>query len=139
MKQEIHTLGEAFMQVLKTTLPSLAPENINEILTDRDQPEFSSLWMQAYQAVEEKEIDEALRDQTDEIRKNIFLFTFRTASSSDLPAYISEDFELISAYYIHRMENRWVTDLFFTYLNHQIPRGTLMNTDKTLEELIKTI
>ncbi|KPE49372.1 hypothetical protein [Chryseobacterium indologenes] len=139
MKQELNTLGEVFIQSLKMTLDKTTPESIDEILNSRDQPEFSSLWMKAYQAVEEMEMEEALRDQVDEIRKEIFLFTFRTANSSDLPAYISEDFELIASYYIYKIENPWVNHLFFTYLNHQIPHGELMKTDKTLKELVMSV
>ena len=139
MKQELNTLGEIFIKALKITLDKITSESIDDILNNRDQPEFSSLWMQAYQAVEEKEMGEALRDHVDEIRKNIFLFTFRTANSSDLPAYISEDFELISSYYVHKIENQWVNNLFFTYLNHQIPHGELMKTDMTMKELIMSI
>ena len=139
MKQELNTLGEIFIKALKITLDKITSESIDDILNNRDQPDFSSLWMQAYQAVEEKEMEEALRDQVDEIRKDIFLFTFRTANSSDLPAYISEDFELIASYCIHEIENSWVTNLFFTYLNHQIPHGELMKTDKTIKELIQSL
>lgn len=136
MKQELNTLGEIFIKTLKISLDQLTPESIDEILNSRDEPEFSSLWMQAYETVEEKEMDETLRDQIDEIRKEIFLFTFRTANSSDLPAYISEDFELISSYYVHQIQNQWVTDLLFTYLNHHIPGKELIKTDKTMEALM---
>ncbi len=136
MKQELNTLGEVFIKTLKISLDQLTPESIDEILNSRDEPEFSSLWMQAYETVEEKEMDETLRDQIDEIRKEIFLFTFRTANSSDLPAYISEDFELISSYYVHQIQNQWVTDLLFTYLNHHIPGKEFIKTDKTMEALM---
>jgi hypothetical protein len=65
-----------------------------------------------------------------------FCVHFKATGSSELPAYISDDFGLISSYYIHDIENSWVTHLLYTYLNHQIPQGELMKTDKTIKELI---
>lgn len=136
MTEKLNTLEAAFNDSLKAALNNIDSERINEILELRDSSEFSDLWMKAYQIIDEKITDAETEDQVSNIRKEIFISTFRMTGSSDLPAYISDDFGLISAYYIHHIENTWVTNLFFTYLNHQIPQGKLMKTDKMLEELI---
>lgn len=129
-------LEAIFNQSLKTALDNTTPEKIDEILDNRDSAEFSAEWMKAYQVIEEKAFDEETEDRISDIRKEIFVSTFRSTGSSDLPAYISDDFGLICSYYIHQVENSWVTNLLFTYLHHQIPQGELMKTEKTMKELI---
>ena len=134
--EKINMLEAIFNQSLKTALDNTTPEKIDEILDNRDSAEFSAEWMKAYQVIEEKAFDEEAEDQISDIRKEIFVSTFRSTGSSYLPAYISDDFGLICSYYIHQVENSWVTNLLFTYLHHQIPQGELMKTEKTMKELI---
>ncbi|QBA20638.1 hypothetical protein EU348_05330 [Chryseobacterium indologenes] len=137
MTEEINKLEAVFNQSLKTVFERITPEKIDEILDKRDSTEFSDEWMKAYQEIEEKSFDEETEDKISDIRKEIFISTFRTTGSSDLPAYISDDFGLICSYYIHQVENSWVTNLLFTYLHHQIPDGELLKTEKTIKELIQ--
>ncbi|NIF04237.1 hypothetical protein F3J23_02185 [Chryseobacterium sp. Tr-659] len=134
--EELKNLEAVFNESLKTALHHIDTEKIDEILDNRDSPEFSDLWMKAYHAVEETMTEEELEDNISDMRKEIFISTFRITGSSELAAYISDDFGLISSYYIHLIENNWVTNLLFTYLNHQIPQEKLMETDRTMKELI---
>ena len=134
--EKIHTLAAAFNESLKAALDNIDHEKIDEILDNRDSSTFSDVWMETYKTVEDKITDDETVDTISDIRKEIFVSIFRSTESSDLSAYVSDDFELISSYYIHQIENKWVTNLLFTYLNHQIPQGELMKTDKTMEELI---
>ncbi|AZA90713.1 Uncharacterised protein [Chryseobacterium nakagawai] len=137
MIEKLKKLKAAFNDSLKAALVNITLEKIEEILNNRDSSEFSDAWMKAYHAVDGKEIDEETEDTVMHIRKEIFISIFKATSSSELPAYISDDFGLISSYYIHDIENSWVTNLLFTYLNHQIPQGDLMDTEKTINELIQ--
>jgi hypothetical protein len=136
MIEKLKKLEAAFNTSLEAALTNIDPENIDEILDNRDSSTFSEAWMEAYQAVDEKTVDEETEDAVTQIRKEIFISIFKATGSSELPAYISDDFGLISSYFIHDIENSWVTNLLFTYLNHQIPQGELMKTDKTMKELI---
>ncbi|ROI02602.1 MULTISPECIES: hypothetical protein [unclassified Chryseobacterium] len=136
MTQELTTLETVFNKSLKTALHNISPENIDSILDNRDHAEFSDLWMKAYQLVEGRIMDLKTEDKISEIRKEIFILTFKITGSSDLPAYISDDVGLICSYYVHHLENSWVNNLLFTYLNGQIPQGELIKTDKTMKELI---
>lgn len=129
-------LEAAFNESLKAALNSIDPEKIDEILDNRDSSAFSETWMKAYHTVEEKTLDEETEEAVTHIRKEIFISIFKATGSSELPAYISDDFGLISSYCIHDIENSWVTNLLFTYLNHQIPQGELMQTEKTMKDLI---
>lgn len=137
MTEKISILEAVFNESLQAALHNMTSEKIDKILDNRDSAEFSEAWMKTYQTIEEKSVDEETEDKISNVRKEIFISTFRTTGSSDLPAYISDDFGLICSYYIHQIENTWVTHLLFTYLNHQIPQGDLMKTDKTMKELIQ--
>ncbi|PKF74261.1 hypothetical protein [Chryseobacterium sp. PMSZPI] len=136
MKEDLNTLASVFNESLKTNLSHIDSEKIDIILDNRDSSEFSEAWMDAYQSIEEKEINSEIEDQIHDIRKEIFISTFRATGSSELSAYISDDFGLICSYYIQAIENKWVTSLLFNYLHHQIPQGEPMNTDKTMRALI---
>ncbi|WP_312993373.1 hypothetical protein [Chryseobacterium flavum] len=137
MTEKINKLEAIFNDALKTALSGITPEKIDNILDNRDSAEFSDVWMKAYQIIEEKFTDEETEDRISDIRKQIFISVFKTTGSSDLPAYISDDFGLICSYSIHQIENDWVNNLLFTYLNHQIPQGELLRTKKTIKELIQ--
>ncbi|WP_336958251.1 hypothetical protein [Chryseobacterium contaminans] len=137
MIEKLKKLEAAFNEALKAALNNIDPEKIDEILDNRDSSTFSEAWMKAYQAVEEKTMDEETEDAVTHIRKEIFISIFKATGSSELSAYISDDFGLISSYFIRDIENSWVTNLLFTYLNHQIPQGDLKNTEKTMNELIQ--
>lgn len=137
MTEKINKLETLFNDALKTALTGITPEKIDEILDNRDSAAFSEAWMKAYRTVEKKIADEEVEDRITDIRKEIFVSVFKTTGSSDLPAYISDDFGLICSYAVHQIENNWVTNLLFTYLHHQIPQGQLMKTEKTMEELIQ--
>ncbi len=137
MTEKINKLEVIFNDSLKTALIGITPEKIDEIFDSRDSAEFSEAWMKAYHTIGEKSADEETEDKISDIRKEIFISIFRTTGSSELSAYISDDFGLICSYSIHQIENNWVTNLLFTYLHHQIPHGELMKTDKTMEELIQ--
>lgn len=134
--ENINKLAAAFNESLKAALDNIDTETIDKILDNRDSSTFSDVWMEAYKVVEDKVTDEETEDKISDIRKEIFVSIFKSTGSSDLPAYISDDFGLICSYYIHGIENKWVTNLLFTYLHHQIPQGELVQTDKTMGELV---
>lgn len=138
MTEKLNKLEVAFKESLKAALHNIDSEKIDETLDNRDLPEFSDAWMEAYHAIDEKKVEEEIEDKITDIRKEIFVTIFRITESTELPAYISDDFELVSSYYLHDIENKWVTNLLFTYLNHKIPQGNLLiQTDKTMKELLQ--
>lgn len=137
MTEKINKLEAAFNESLKAALHHIDSDKIDSILENRDLSVFSDAWMEAYHAIDEKAVDQETEDKITHIRKEIFVSIFRITESTELPAYISDDFGLISSYYIQNIENKWVANLLFTYLNHKIPQGELMQTDKTIEELLR--
>ncbi|AZA77725.1 hypothetical protein EG347_09425 [Chryseobacterium sp. G0186] len=137
MIEKINKLEAAFKESLKAALDHIDSEKTDSILDNRYLPVFLDAWMEAYHAIDEKAVDQETEDRITNIRKEIFVSIFRITNFTELPAYISDDFALISSYYMQNIENKWVANLLFTYLNHQIPQGELMQTDKTIEELLQ--
>ncbi|SHG99593.1 hypothetical protein [Chryseobacterium vrystaatense] len=137
MKGELDKLKAILKKSLEVTLKNTDPENIDLILDNRDEAEFSDAWIHAYNLIEKEVIDPEIKSKIDEFRKEIFVLTFRNTGSSDLPAYISDDVDLICSYYVLDIHSTWVSHLLFTYLNYQIPQGILMETDQTINELIQ--
>lgn len=138
MIEKLNKLEAAFKETLKAALTHIDSEKIDEILDNRESPEFLDPWMEAYQAIGERTVGQEIQDKIADIRKDIFVTIFRITQATSLPAYISDDFELISSYCLHNLENKWVNNLLFAYLNHKIPQGNLlMRTDKTMKELLQ--
>lgn len=108
----------------------------DDILDNRDLTTFSDLWTNAYNDTKQSIINSDDKNKIDEIRKEVFMATFSRTNSSDLSAYISEDFELISAHLLTNDNNKWVTSLCATYFDKKIPQGELKQVDRTLKELI---
>ena len=64
------------------------------------------------------------------------MMTFSKTNSSDLSAYISEDFELIASHLLANTNNTWVTSLCATYFEKKIPQGELRSMKTSLKEFI---
>lgn len=136
MTEKLNKLEAVFKETLKAVLYNTNSDKIDEILDNRETPEFLDPWMEAYHAIGERKIDQETQDKIADIRKDIFVTIFRITQATSLPAYISDDFELISSYYLHNMESKWVNNLLSAYVDHKIPQGKLIATDKTMNELL---
>jgi hypothetical protein len=109
---------------------------IDEILDNRDSNAFSDLWANAFEETEKETLNREEKKKMDKIRKEIFMMTISKTNSSDLSAYITEDFELIASHLASNSKNTWVASLCATYLNKKIPQRKLKQIDVTLKELI---
>lgn len=129
MNNMVEKLTIKFIEAINNILEAIDLESIDDILDDRDADGFSSLWMKAWQNVEKKDLN------IDKQREEIFKLIFSKTQSSDLAAYITEDFELI-ARHLDEKENTWVANLCGTYFDHQLPRTEFKNKEIKLVELI---
>ena len=77
-----------------------------------------------------------MKEKISEARKEIFILTYQKTNSSDLSAYISDDFDLICLQYLSETDNEWVNKLYATYLNREIPQGILKNISLNMNDLI---
>lgn len=136
MTPEITQLHNLFMKSLNKIFAHFEVDTTDAILDHRDLTEFADLWTIAHKEIENTPIDSEDKNLIDQARKEIFMLTFSKTNSSDLSAYISEDFELIASHLVSKDQNTWVTSLCATYFSHTIPTGELAITNQTLKRLI---
>lgn len=136
MTSELLKLQTVFTKTLNEIFADFDNSKTDEILDNRDLTTFSDLWTTAYNEIKQNVINPVDKKKIDEIRKEIFMMTFSKTNSSDLSAYITEDFELISSHLLTHDKNNWVTSLCATYFDKKIPQGQLKNMETTLKELI---
>lgn len=136
MNNQLDNLRDNFIEILKSILENIDIENIDNILDDRDNDEFSKLWENSYNQIKKISLEGEVKEKINEARKEIFMLTYQKTNSSDLSAYISDDFELICLHYLNKTENNWVNRLYATYLEREIPKGILKNNSLNLNDLI---
>lgn len=136
MQTELENFGHRFIEKLKTIFENTALEKIDELLENRDEDAFSAEWTKAYNQIKNTVLEKEDKVKIDKIREEIFMLTIRKTHSSDLSAYISDDFDLIWLHYLNKTQNNWIVQLIATYFEHEIPQGILKNADKKLGDLI---
>ncbi len=136
MAYELEQLQRFFISSLEQILTDLDVALIDEILDDRDFTSFSQSWEDAFGHIEEKKFTVDEKNNIDKTRQEVFMMTFSKTNSSDLSAYISEDFELIASHLLANTNNTWVTSLCATYFEKKIPQGELISIKTSLKEFI---
>ena len=136
MNNQLDKLRHNFFEILKSILENIDIENIDDILDNRDSDEFSELWTNSYNQIKKISLESEVKEKISEARKEIFILTYQKTNSSDLSAYISDDFDLICLQYLSETDNEWVNKLYATYLNREIPQGILKNISLNMNDLI---
>ena len=136
MNNQLDKLRHNFFEILKSILEHIDIENIDDILDNRDNDEFSELWTNSYNQIKKISLESEVKEKISEARKEIFILTYQKTNSSDLSAYISDDFDLICLQYLSETDNEWVNKLYATYLNREIPQGILKNISLNMNDLI---
>lgn len=136
MNNQLDKLRHNFIEILKSILENIDIENIDDILDNRDNDEFSELWTNSYNQIKKRSLESEVKEKINETRKEIFMLTYQKTNSSDLSAYISDDFDLICLQYLSETENNWVNKLYATYLKSEIPQGILKNISLNMNDLI---
>lgn len=95
MNLVIENLQNLFITSLEKILKDLDEADIDQTLDNRDLHVFSNAWTSAYKEIKIKPVTIEEQEQIDVVRKDIFMRVFSKSESSDLSAYISDDFELI--------------------------------------------
>lgn len=136
MNNQLDKLRHNFFEILKSILENIDIENIDDILDNRDNDEFSELWTNSYNQIKKISLESEVKEKISEARKEIFILTYQKTNSSDLSAYISDDFDLICLQYLSETDNEWVNRLYATYLSCEIPQGILKNISLNMNDLI---
>ena len=136
MNNQLDKLRHNFFEILKSILENIDIENIDDILDNRDNDEFSELWTNSYNQIKKISLESEVKEKISEARKEIFILTYQKTNSSDLSAYISDDFDLICLQYLSETDNEWVNKLYATYLNCEIQQGILKDISLNMNDLI---
>ncbi len=70
--------------------------NIDDALDKRDGNEFEMQWMSCFDKLKDVFFSDDDTEMIDKIREVSFKLSFRVCGNSDISAYISDDFEMIS-------------------------------------------
>ncbi len=135
MNKAIQQLGDLFRKSTQNIIANI--EDIDAILDNRDLDAFSDPWNEAYRETAQTEISSQETQQISNIREAVFLQIMSKTKSSDLSAYVSDDFELICLHLLTGSKNKWVAALCRMYFNNQIPQSELSMSYQTLTEFVK--
>jgi len=95
---------------------------IDVALNSRDASAFDSAWTESYAVIAPRDLDPLLKTEIDEIREHVFKKIYETSGNADLAAYISDDFELISASVVKGITTLFVEKLIAEYILGKFPR-----------------
>jgi hypothetical protein len=124
MKEQIVKVKEQLSIILSEfilSLDALDEKFINELLDSRNSDPFDNNWVEANEALKEhsKNINanekEELNKFLEEIRKEAFIKTIKASQSSDLAAYVSDDFEMIGTALILEFSNSFIASMLNSY------------------------
>lgn len=99
--------------------------SIDELLDERDDELFSSPWEKEYKNVEKIKQKEENKIRIDSIRERVFKEIFSKSLSSDLAAYISDDFALLMDAVNSDYQSKWLNSLLDYYSKGNIPKGDI--------------
>ena len=110
--------------------------DIDAYLDARDAEPFDQLWQEAYAAVEQAkakerpEIIARLEQDSQQERERVFKLVYRATKNSELAAYISDDFDLISnAWWLGIADQPFLSQMSASYLAGKLPEAHKVNDD----------
>ena len=99
--------------------------DLDEILDTRKEESFDSFWINSFKKFESLPLSELDREEIDKIRELAFKQTHKFTDNSELSAYISDDFELISRAIIVEADDPFINSLWSSYRSGIIPHGEI--------------
>ena len=108
--------------------------DIDELLDLRDDKEFDDGWVRVFEKTKEYSIKSEIVEQIDEIRENVFKKIYDLTESSDLAAYISDDFDLMCRAYIVELNDEWLAKVAHIYNDKRIPSEKMMVVAENYKE-----
>ena len=80
-------------------LSEVAPDQIEALLDQRDQPGFDAEWMRVYTAVQDAEVEGEVQKTNvaiDEIRESTYRRALQLTHNAELAGAVSDDFDLMA-------------------------------------------
>jgi len=116
----------------------ITDDRLTELLNQRDQQEFSTKWMEAFQRIVGTQTngvnDIPHPDEVLKLRELCYLQAYRRWKSADLAAYISDDMGLVGDALLVNATDPWINALLREYLSGRFPTGRLAELDGDLSK-----
>lgn len=113
--------------------------DIDELLDKREEAEFDSEWIRVYELAKNNKLTKETELIVNEIRENAFRRIYCITNSSDLAAYVSDDFELLCKLYIMKVRDEWLSKFVNVYLQKRIPCGQLEEVSDDFNKLFNKL
>ncbi|MBU3107973.1 hypothetical protein [Clostridium gasigenes] len=113
-------------------------DDLDSILEEREESIFDEQWIRNYNEINEKRdlIDFKSKELIDSIREIAYKITYAFTESSDLAAYVSDDFGIIAEALVLNHNDEWLNTLGKKYLENKIPNGTLNPSKGELRKIL---
>ncbi|MBW9158484.1 hypothetical protein [Clostridium tagluense] len=113
-------------------------DDLDSIMDSREESNFDKQWIRNYNKINEKRylINFKIKELIDSIREIAYKITYAFTESSDLAAYVSDDFGLIAEALVLNHNDEWLNTLGKKYLENKIPNGTLNPSKGELRKIL---
>ncbi|OXG06474.1 hypothetical protein BC749_102379 [Flavobacterium araucananum] len=137
MEQILKKLNFFIENNLPLILANYTEDDFDMILDQRDEDSFSEKWMEIFNIVKEKVIENNIdKTITDNLREKVFKLVFSLTNHSDLSSYVSDDFGLIVQSIQVKYNDYWLNSLWLEYKKGNLPYENLVETNAELIDLI---
>lgn len=137
MEQILKKLNFFIENNLPLILSNYTEDDFDMILDQRDEDSFSERWLETFNIVKEKIIEDKIdKTVSDNLREKVFKSVFSLTNHSDLSSYISDDFGLILQSIQVKYRDNWLNSLWLEYKKGNLPYENLIETDAELIDLI---
>ncbi|KQO22490.1 hypothetical protein ASF10_08930 [Flavobacterium sp. Leaf82] len=137
MEQILNKLNFFIEKNLPIILSNYTEDDFDMVLDQRDQDSFSVRWMEMFDIVKEKIIEDKIdKTVSDNCREKVFKLVYSITNNSDLSSYISDDFGMIVQSLETKQNYFWLNSLWLEYKKGILPYANLLETEGELADLI---
>lgn len=131
----LYELKDRIMTTVFFDINYLLNVNIDDILDMRDDEIFDNQWIQNYELVYNNKINDDICQLIDIIREIVFRKIYDITQNLDLAACVSDDFELMCKAYVLNINNIWLANLAYSYVQKKIPFGNMNSTNLVFSDV----
>ena len=112
----------------------------DEVLDDRDLPEFEENWLRVYTQLEQMKsrspLGEGKKQLLDQVREDVYKGVFSLTEAPEVAGAVSDDFGLICTAALVDFSDDWLNALWAAYRDGTIPTSQLDPIPGSLGDLV---
>lgn len=109
-------------------------EDLDSLMDSRDEEAFDSKWCEAFSRLEDIELAETEEQLMNELCEVLFKAVYDLTENCELPAAVSDDFELITKAWTADLDSPWVCGVSKCYQRNKFPCGTILEEGGKVRE-----